>query len=191
MKSDRKKWDERFKERAHALGKKENSFLRRHIRMLSKGKGLDVATGEGRNAVFLAQHGFDVDAIDISPLGLKKVRRLALEKKVKVHTLLADLDTYPFGKEQYDLIANFYFLDRKLIPKIKRGLKKGGRVIFETYLIDHRDLGTGGPKPLRYYLRHNELLRLFGDFRILLYREGVFREGGKRKAVASLIAQKI
>jgi hypothetical protein len=52
----------------------------------------------------------------------------------------------------------------------------GGRVIFETYLIDQRSLGTGGPSDPKYYLRHNELLRLFKDLRILFYREGVFRE---------------
>jgi tellurite methyltransferase len=70
-------------------------------------------------------------------------------------------------------------------------LKKGGRVIFETYVVDQRDLRTGGPRHLKYFLKHNELLRLLKGFRILLYREGIFREGGRKKAVASLIAEKI
>jgi 2-polyprenyl-3-methyl-5-hydroxy-6-metoxy-1,4-benzoquinol methylase len=191
MKTDQKRWDNRFGEKGFALGKKPNPFLRKHIRLLPKGKALDIAAGEGRNAVFLAQQGFEVDAVDISQKGLKKAQKLAREKGVKISTSLIDLDQYLIGKEQYDLIANFYFLRRRLIPRIKQGLKKGGRVIFETYLLEHRKLGTGGPKQAKYFLKPNELLKLFKNFRILFYREGIFREGGKRKAVASIIAEKI
>jgi hypothetical protein len=73
---------------------------------------------------------------------------------------------------------------------MKGGLKKGGVVIFETYLLDHRKLRTGGPKNTRYFLKPDELLKFFKEFRILFYREGTFKEGGKKKAIASLIAQK-
>jgi len=149
-----------------------------------------MATGEGRNAVFLAQNGFEVDAVDISREGLKKARKLAREKGVKVNALLVDLDRYQIEEDRYDLIANLYFLKRRLIPKIRKGLKKGGKVIFETYLLEHRTLAAGGPRQAKYFLKPNELLRLFKGFRILFYREGIFREGGKRKALASLIAQK-
>jgi len=191
MKSDQKRWDKRFGRKEFALGKEPNPFLKKHIRLLPKGKALDMATGEGRNAVFLAQHGFEVDAMDISERGLKKTQKLAREKGVHINTFLVDLDQYPIEKERYDLIANFYFLKRRLIPRIKKGLKKGGRVIFETYLLEHRTLGTGGPKQAKYFLKPNELLHLFQDFRVLFYREGIFREGGRGKAVASLIAEKI
>lgn len=191
MKTDQKRWDIRFGKTGFALGKDPNPFLKKHIRLLPKGKALDIAAGEGRNAVFLAQQGFDVDAVDISEEGLKKAQKLAREKGVKINTSLIDLDQYPIGKEQYDLIANFYYLKRPLIPRIKKGLKKGGKVIFETYLLEHRTLGTGGPKQAKYFLKPNELLRLFKDFRILFYREGIFKEGGKKKAVASIIAEKI
>ena len=191
MKTDQKRWDTRFGKTGFALGKDPNPFLKKHIRLLPKGKALDIAAGEGRNAVFLAQQGFDVDAVDISEEGLKKAQKLAREKGVKINTSLIDLDQYPIGKEQYDLIANFYYLKRRLIPRIKKGLKKGGKVIFETYLLEHRTLGTGGPKQAKYFLKPNELLRLFKDFRILFYREGIFKEGGKKKAVASIIAEKI
>ncbi len=191
MKSEQKRWDDRFGKKEFALGKEPNPFLKKHIRLLPKGKALDMATGEGRNAVYLAQHGFEVDAVDISEKGLKKAQKLAREQGVKINTFLVDLGQYEIEKERYDLIANFYFLKRRLIPRIKKGLKKGGRVIFETYLLEHRTLGTGGPKQAKYFLKPNELLRLFKNFRILFYREGIFREGGRRKAVASLIAQKI
>jgi tellurite methyltransferase len=174
-----------------AFGRKANPFLKKHLSLLPKGKALDVATGEGRNAIFLARNGFDVDAVDISKKGLRKAQKLAKEMGVKIHTVFADLDTYPIKPGRYDLIANFYFLKRSLIPKIKKGLKEGGRVIFETYILEHRNLATSGPKQARYFLKSNELLKLFKGFRILRYREGNFREGGKRKAIASLIAEKI
>ncbi len=191
MKTDQKRWDKKFGKKGFALGKNPNPFLKKHIRLLPKGRALDIAAGEGRNALFLAQQGFEVDAVDISQKGLKKAQKLAREKGVKISTFLIDLDQYPIGKEQYDLIANFYFLKRRLVSRIKKGLKKGGKVIFETYLLEHRTLGTGGPKQAKYFLKPNELLGLFKDFRVLFYREGIFREGGKRKAVASIIAEKI
>jgi SAM-dependent methyltransferase len=190
LKSDQKRWDKRFRGKEFALGKKPNPFLKKHIALLSKGRALDIASGEGRNAVFLAQHGFDVDSVDISEKGLRKAQELARQMGVEIRTLVSDLDTYQIEKGRYDLISNFYFLNRKLIPRMKRGLKKGGIVIFETYILEHRNLRTGGPKNLRYFLKPNELLKLFREFRILFYREGIFRENGKRKAIASLIAKK-
>jgi 2-polyprenyl-3-methyl-5-hydroxy-6-metoxy-1,4-benzoquinol methylase len=190
MKADQKRWDKRFGRKEFAFGKEPNPFLKKHIRLLPRGKALDMAAGEGRNAVFLAQNGFEVDALDISEKGLKKAQKLAQGRGVKINTFLVDLDQYQIEKERYDLIANFYFLKRRLIPRIRKGLKKGGKVIFETYLLEHRKLGTGGPKQAKYFLKSNELLRLFKNFRILFYREGIFREGGRKKAVASLIAEK-
>ena len=190
LKLDQKRWDEKFREKKYTLGTEANPFLRKYIRLLPRGKALDVATGEGKNAVFLAQNGFAVEAVDISQKGLRKARRLAREKGVKVKTVLADLDHYPIEKERYDLITDFYFLDRRLIPRIKRGLKKGGRVVFETYLTEQSSLCQEGPRNPKYLLKHNELLTLFKGFRILFYREGIFREGGKKKAIASLIAEK-
>jgi len=191
LKTDQKRRNKRLGTKELTLGKKPNPFLKRYIRLLPKGKALDMATGEGRNAVFLAKHGFKVDAVDISEKGLKKARKLAREMGVKVNALLIDLDNYQIEKGRYDLIANFYFLKRRLIPEIRKGLKKGGKVIFETYLLEHRTLAAGGPRQAKYFLKPNELLRLFKDFRIVFYREGIFREGGRRRAVASLIAEKI
>ena len=79
MKADRRRWDKRFERKEFALGKEPNPFLKKHIHLLPRGKALDIATGEGRNAVFLAQHGFEVDAVDISEKGLRKAQQLARE----------------------------------------------------------------------------------------------------------------
>ena len=74
MQSDQKRWDQRFKGKKFALGTKANPFLRKHVALLPKGRALDLAAGEGRNAVFLAQHGFKVDAVDISETGVRNTQ---------------------------------------------------------------------------------------------------------------------
>ena len=191
MESDRERWDGKYRGEAFAYGRKPNPFLKKHMRFRGRGLALDLAAGEGRNAVFLAQQGWEVDAVDISPVGLAKARKLAKLADAKINLIQADLDSFPIGKEIYDLISVFYFWDRRLIPRIKRGLKKGGRIIFETYTLETLLRGLEGPQEAKYLLKANELLDLFRDFRILFYREGIFREEGRRKAIASLIAQKI
>jgi SAM-dependent methyltransferase len=172
------------------LNRGANTILKKNLRFLPKGKALDLAAGEGRNAVFLAEHGFEAEAVDISPVAISRARKLARARGVRIKATAADLDTYPIPPGQYDLILNFYFLDRRLTPRIKKGLKKGGMVVFETYTTEQKKLGPGGPGQTQYVLKPNELLRLFRGFQVLFYREGVFREGGKRRAIASLIAQK-
>jgi SAM-dependent methyltransferase len=190
MKEDQMRWDQKYRERKPDFDQGANSILKKYLRFLPKGKALDLASGEGRNAVFLAKHGFEAEAVDISPIAMSRVRKSARARGVTIKAVAADLDTYPILPGQYDVILNFYFLDRRLIPRIKEGLKKGGMVVFETYTAEQKKLGTGGPGQDKYVLKPNELLRLFQGFHVLFYREGVFREGGKRRAIASLIAQK-
>ena len=190
MKEDQKRWDLKYGERKFDPSQGVSTILKKYLRFFPRKKALDLAAGEGRNAVFLAEHGFDVEAIDISRTALDRAKKSALSRGVRIKTVAADLDTFVIPKEEYDLILDFYFLDRRLIPKIKRGLKKEGMVVFETYATDQRDMAAGGPSKKKYLLKPNELLGLFRGFHILFYREGIFREGGKRRAMASLIAKK-
>jgi tellurite methyltransferase len=191
MKSDLEKWDKKYQGEEFSDGKKPNAFLKSQLRFPNTGVALDLACGEGRNAVFLAQQGWEMDAVDISSAGLRKARKLAKQAGVKINLIQADLDSYRIAKEKYDLISVLYFWDRRLIPRLKRGLKKGGRILFETYTFETLFRGLEGPREAKYLLKANELLELFRDFRVLFYREGIFREGSRRKAIASLIAQKI
>jgi tellurite methyltransferase len=190
MKEDQKRWDERYQKRKLDLNQGANTILKKYLCLLPKGKALDLAAGEGRNAVFLAEHGFEAEAVDISRLAISRAKKLARARGIRIEAMAADLDAYPIPEGKYGVILNFYFLDRRLIPRIKRGLKKGGMVVFETYTVEQKKLGTGGPGQTQYLLKPNELLRLFREFHVLFYREGVFREGGKRRAIASLIARK-
>jgi SAM-dependent methyltransferase len=190
MKEDQKRWDKKYLERMPDLDQGSNTILKKYLRILPKGRALDLAAGEGRNALFLAENGFEAEAVDVSPVAITRVRKSAKVRGVKVKAVVADLDTYRIPPGHYDVILNFYFLDRRLIPRIKKGLKKGGMVVYETYTAEQKKLGTGGPGQDKYVLKPNELLRLFRGFHVLFYREGVFKEGGKRRAIASLIARK-
>ncbi len=190
MREDQERWDAKYREKKFNPDVPPDPLLKKHLRFIPPGRALDIAAGEGRNAVFLAQHGFKVDAVDISRVALSRAGRLAKSRGVKIHTVAADLDIHPIGQEKYDLILDFYFLDRNLVPRIKRGLKREGFVMFSTYLLGQESpAGNGGIDP-KYLLKPNELLRLFRDFRVLFYQEGIVGQGGGRKAIATLIAQK-
>ena len=184
---DKMFWDKKYETEAYIFGKEPVGFLRDHIDLLPRGKALDIAMGEGRNAVFLAKNGFDVDGCDISEIAVKKALDLAKENNVKIHTFVADLETYKLPQNTYDVIACFYYLQRDLVPQMKEALKPGGMIIYETYTIENRERGFEGPKNKDYLLKPNELLDLFKDFKIIYYRELVLNN---KKAIASLIAKK-
>ncbi|MBU6390773.1 MAG: class I SAM-dependent methyltransferase [Planctomycetota bacterium] len=184
---DRIFWDKKYETENYIFGKEPVEFLKEHIDILPRGKALDIAMGEGRNAVFLAKMGFEVDGCDISEIAVKKAQELATENHVKIHTFMADLEAYQLPKNTYDVIACFYYLQRDLIPQMKEVLKPDGMIIYETYTIENRERGFEGPRNKDYLLKPNELLNFFKDFKIIYYRELVL---DNKKAVASLIAKK-
>ena len=156
--------------------------------VLTGGKALDVASGKGRNAIFLAEQGFDVVAIDVSAVALDEARKRAAAKRLSISWQQADLERIELPEATYDLVVDFNYLQRSLIPQIKAALKPGGHVIFETYLIGQEMIGH--PKNPAYLLRDNELLDLFRDFRVLCYREGKFSEGEETAFRAGILAEK-
>ncbi|MFQ5852474.1 MAG: class I SAM-dependent methyltransferase [Candidatus Binatia bacterium] len=188
---DQERWNAR-----HATEHGEQGpsvFLKQIIEQSSwriqPGRALDIATGKGRNALFLAKKGFAVEAVDISEVALEQARRLAKGRGLTITFRQVDLNSVELPEAAYDMILNFNFLQRSLIPKIKRALKLGGHIVFETYLIDQRIFGR--PKNLAYLLGHNELLEMFRDFRILYYREGKSVEEGREAHRGSLLGQKV
>jgi len=161
-------------------------FLADNIELLPKGRALDVALGAGQNAIYLAKMGFEVEGVDISPEAVSSALELARKSGLTIRAQVADLENnYNIEKGAYEVIICFNYLQRSLIPQIKDGLRKGGMVVYETFIVDQAQFGK--PKNPDYLLRHNELLNMFRDFRCLCYREGIV-EG--RKAVASIIAEK-
>ncbi|MCF6148595.1 MAG: class I SAM-dependent methyltransferase [Candidatus Kuenenia sp.] len=180
-------WDKRYRTEEYIFGKEPVAFLKEHISLLPKGKALDLATGEGRNAVFLAENGFEVDCCDVSEIAIEKAKNLAKQNNVRINAFVADLEVYKLPKNSYDVISCFYYLQRDIIPQIKDALKTGGMIIYETFTIENLERGFGGPKNRDYLLRPNELLECFREFKIIYYRELVV---DNKKAIASLIAEK-
>lgn len=162
-------------------------FLVDNIRLLPVGRALDVAMGNGQNAIYLARMGFDVEGVDISPEAVGNTLELARKAGVTISARIADLEgKYHITKGVYDVIICFNYLQRSLIPVIKDGLREGGIVVYETFIVDQAQFGK--PRNPDYLLKHNELLDMFRDFRCLRYREGIM-EG--RKAIAGIIAEKV
>ena len=188
---DQIRWDKQHQQSQGA--RQPASFLRQVFETNAwpwpRGRALDLACGKGSNAIYLAERGFDVVAMDISSVALAQGRKRAEAKQLSVNWQQADLEGAELDEARYDLIVNLNYLQRSLIPQIKRALKVGGYVIFETYLIDQREIGH--PKNPDYLLGHNELLESFRDFRVLYYREGKVSEGSESSFRAGILAQKI
>jgi len=183
---DKEKWNERYKDTSSDSG--PASLLLDNAHLLANGKALDVAMGIGNNAFFLAARGYAVTGVDISSVAVTRVKECAEKNRLTIQALEADLAQFPIKDENYDLIVNFYFLDRTLIPKLKKGLKKNGLMFFETYTTEQRQFG--GPSNPDYLLKPNELLVSFLDFFIIYYHERII-PGAQPRAIASLIAQKV
>jgi 2-polyprenyl-3-methyl-5-hydroxy-6-metoxy-1,4-benzoquinol methylase len=154
--------------------------------ILPKGRALDIAMGEGRNALFLARQGFEVEGLDRNEVAIQACLTTAKSRGLKLVARTVDLEHYPLSRSHYQLITCFYYLQRNLIPQIREALKPGGMVVYETFLIDNH-LQFDHPKHREYCFEHNELLNFFRDFRVLFYHEGII-EG--QTFVAQLVAQK-
>jgi SAM-dependent methyltransferase len=187
---DRERWDRQHAGRRNL--QQPATFLKEIFEgdrwPIPRGRALDLATGQGRNAIFLAEQGFEVLGIDSSPVALEEARRCAKDKFLEVAWQQADLELVELPPSHYNLVLNFNYLQRSLVPQIKKTLKPGGWVIFETYLIDQRSIGE--PKNPDFLLRRNELLDFFRDLRVLYYREGKFPHAGEKAFRAGLLAEK-
>jgi len=174
VEEDRIKWNQRFTSDDSYLGERPSPFLQREInriRQLVPGKrALDIACGEGRNSIFLAQNGFEVTALDISDVGLAKAARQAEENAVVIDFKRVDLDSYQFS-EKFDLILNFNFLLRDLIPQAVQALSPNGLLIIDT-LMESNQLLSSHKNPA-YFLRRNELQSICKDLpgEIVLHEE--------------------
>ena len=161
-------------------------FLVENISLLPKGRVLDVAMGDGRNAMYLANLGFQAEGVDISPEAIEKAQESARVQGLELDAHVVDLEkAHYIQPASYDVIMCFRYLQRSLIPYMKNGLRSGGIVIYETYTIDQ--IKFGKPKNPDFLLKPNELLNLFRDFHIIKYHEGIFED---KKAVAGIIARK-
>lgn len=146
-------WDKRYSQPDYVYGKEPNDFLASLDLSPFDGKVLCLAEGEGRNAVYLAQQGFEVVAVDQSAVGLQKAQQLAREKGVSIRTEQADLAEYAIAPNSLHGVVGIFAhfppaLRRQVFRQAIQGLKPGGFLILEAYHPDQLNFKTGGPPRL-------------------------------------------
>lgn len=144
-------WDERYSCDEYVYGTEPNQFLAYNARRLTGKKILCLAEGEGRNAVWLAAHGFDVSAVDASAVGRDKALKLAAAQGVGIDYEVSDLACFDLGVARWDGIVSIFChlppaLRQSLHKRIVHALKPGGVLLLEAYTPAQLKLGTGGPK---------------------------------------------
>jgi SAM-dependent methyltransferase len=164
---------------------------------IPKGKILDVASGYGRNALYMAAQGCSVVGIDRDAQVLNSLEVIAKQRQfLNLTVQQMDLEVEPahapdLGKNEYDGILVFFYLFRPLLPSILRALKPGGILLYETFLIDNHTLHHH-PRRREFCLGHNELLSLTQGLRVLHYDEGEHEGPDRRDSAftARLVAMK-
>jgi len=185
-----------YAEKACKWGLKPDFILVHFLDLLSKGLVLDLGMGEGRNAIFLAQNGFDVEGIDISKTAVNRCLRLAKEKNVDIRAHVGDLRDFKISKDKYSLIivagASLNFLKKSEIEEVavrmRKGVKKNGFIYVSvvsteeplckklrsqqapveenTFYVSH--IGT-----YVHYFTYKEVKELFPDFQTIIHLAGL------------------
>lgn len=193
-------WDERYSNKEYIYGTEPNDFLKDHIAELPMGHVLSVAEGEGRNAVFLAEKGYRVTAVDSSRVGLDKAEKLAKSRNVTIETVCADLAQYQLEENSYDAIVSIFChmppdARKALYQQLSSALKPGGVLLLEAYTPAQVGRGTGGPPEVPFTVSLEEMRGYLSDFDIVhgeeLERhvvEGTFHTG--EGAVVQIIAKR-
>lgn len=173
-------WDQHYADAAN-LDFTPAPLLVQAAELLPPGRALDLASGPGRNALFLAQLGWQVEAVDSSEVAIRSLRDRA--RGLAVQARLADLERGEFAiaPDAYDLICDFYYLQRDLFPQIRAGVRPGGTLVAAIHLFEpgHTAVFALGP---------GELRAEFEGWKILFYSEA--REHGRSRASAQIIARK-
>ena len=185
---DRNKWNQRYAEDSY---RKTNpvTLLSDWLPKIPVGKALDVACGAGRNAIFLAEVGFQVDAIDISHEGLQQTAHKATESGLAINCIEHDLDEpYAFTTD-YDLIVVLWYVNLKLIRQLCDCLAPGGFLLCEEHLRSEQEvIGAANPD---FRVAPGALADAVSTLEVLLYEEVVaaIPEGGQ-VASARVVARK-
>lgn len=193
-------WNSRYKEPEFIYGIEPNNYLKDFIEHSVKGNILLPADGEGRNSVFAAKNGWQVDAFDYSHSAQTKALKLAKENKVFINYSVADIQDFT-PNNSYDLIALIYL---HLIPevrspffkKLNSWLNPGGHIILEAFSKNQLKNSSGGPKDINLLYDLAEIKDDFKGLKIIeiceteiMLDEGKLHQG--KATVIRLIAQKV
>jgi len=186
-------WDERYRSGARAAEDLEAAptpLLVETAKLLAPGKpprnALDLACGAGRNALWLAEYGWSVTAVDGSAAAIEILRSRASERGIPLDAIVADLENHEYLIEpsQWDLISICYYLQRDLFNPAKRGVVPGGILIVIVHVTEP------GEEPTAYRLRPGELEQYFAGWEILHLREGKPNDSAHQRSVAEIVARR-
>jgi SAM-dependent methyltransferase len=189
-------WNQRYQGEELLFGEAPNEYLQaQQARLPPAGRALCVADGEGRNSVWLAGQGLQVDAFDIAEAGVAKARRLAARRGVKVRFAVADCDAVSWPDSQYDLVVAIFvqFADpamrRRLFSNMVRVLRPGGLFVLQGYTPRQLQYRTGGPQRIDHLYTEELLREAFSALEILELREyeAVLHEGHQHTGMSGLI----
>ncbi|WP_051669420.1 class I SAM-dependent methyltransferase [Bryobacter aggregatus] len=147
------------------FSKQPNAFLVEILRNRKPGAALDVGMGQGRNAIYLAQQGWEVTGIDSADEGVKHANREAARLGLRLHTQVTSFEQFDFGEAKWDLIVLLYEPTKSIAPRVTRALKPGGLVLIEDRHLDTRRVWPAGA------FADNELPKLFPELRVLRYED--------------------
>ena len=164
----KEKWNNRYSSEEYYFGKEPNEFFKEEIEKLTPGKALFIGDGEGRNSVYAAKIGWNVDCIDISETGKEKAENLAKENNIEINYQIEDAIEYNYPKETYDAIVIIYFhIEEEFREKIHKqvidSLKMNGTLIFLVYEKEHLKLKTNGPASINLLYSLEEIVEDFID----------------------------
>ncbi len=182
-------WNDRYRLRerpAEDLDAAPTPLLVETVTGLTPGKALDLACGAGRNALWLAEHGWKVTAVDGAAAAIEILQTRASERTLKINAIVADLEKGEFQIEppRWDLIAMCYYLQRNLFEPAKRGVAPRG------ILISIVHINEPGEADSPHRLRPGELEQYFAGWEILHRYEGRANDSVHRRAVAEIVARR-
>jgi len=182
-------WDERYRSGERAAEDIEAAptpLLVEMAKRLAPGRALDLACGSGRNALWLAEQGWSVTAVDGSPTAIEILRSRASSRGVTVSMKVADLEKFEYQIEpaSWNLIAICYYLQRDLFGPAKQGVVPGGIVISIVHITEP------GEEPTAHRLRPGELERYFLGWEILHRHEGRPNDTAHQRSVAEIVARR-
>ncbi len=195
-------WDSRFSTADYIFGTEPNAWLATHAGLLKPGmRVLAVADGEGRNSVWMARRGLEVDAFDISPVGVDKARKLAQASGAQVNFQVCSVEDFAWKVGEYDAVVAVFiqFADpdtrAALFRRMKSALKPDGLILLQGYTPKQLEYKTGGPPNLDHLYTEALLREAFGDMDIAELRlyEDLLTEGSQhsgQSALVGLVARK-
>ena len=168
-------WNKHYEQHCFVGGKAPSPYLLKMLPRLPKqGRVLDIAMGEGANAVYLAQKGCQVEGFDISEVACRRAEELARDTGVELQVKCTDVDLYLFGIMQYDAIVMSFFKPAVLryYPEIIKALKQGGTLLMESYLVGAMPEAIPREESYRnFYFSSNEFLPHLKGMQLLYYSE--------------------